>query len=177
MSRRAAPLPHFPLPRTRSTYKKSRELVATECGRLGLPCKPGYSCVCRPCVPVPKTEVDVFILPVRTIRERKKLPAAVLLQPRTFPRCLERPSPLPCHAMTPSCCAFAVPPYPQGNPSAALGALGETPPPGACQLLKVCLTVTQNSIATVVLRDNLQDARPRADEHPPQPPSPRPGLG
>lgn len=52
-------------------------------------------------------------------------------------------------------------PRSQGDSSAALDTLNATQP-GACQLLKVCLSVAQNSVVTAVLRDNLLDARPRA---------------
>lgn len=49
----------------------------------------------------------------------------------------------------------------QGDTAAALGALAEAPP-SACKLLEVCIQVEQNSVVTVILRDNLLEARPRA---------------
>ena len=41
------------------SYKKSPALVNSSCAALSLTCKPGYDCMCAPCVPVPATELSV----------------------------------------------------------------------------------------------------------------------
>lgn len=47
----------------KGTFKISESQAAQSCDADRLNCTAGYDCVCRPCRPVPATEVDVFMLP------------------------------------------------------------------------------------------------------------------
>lgn len=126
----------------RRTYKKSAAVVAGGCAAAGLPCpSPGYDCVCRPCAPVPSTDVDVVAVSLQASSPHPSPPHPEMA--RSLPRRLT--------------CSAARLRASQGDFSA--GPEAAMARGAACARLQECIRVEQNTPVTFVFRDNLGDAR------------------